>query len=77
MAIKLSRRMSELLTEATPEQAQLLLATIVWPDGTPDPRLVDAWVRRRLAHPERVAHQQGGVGLSASAVQTSQRFPLL
>jgi hypothetical protein len=28
-----------------PEEAQLLLARLVWPDGVPDPWLVDEWVR--------------------------------
>ena len=52
------------LADATAEEAQLVLSFIVWPGEAPDPRLVDAWVRReqgtggclnatRVAPPER------------------------
>jgi hypothetical protein len=36
------------LEEATPEECQLALSYLVWPDEAPDPRLVDEYVRRQL-----------------------------
>ena len=34
------------LTEATSLEAQLALSYLVWPNGAPDPRVVDEWIRR-------------------------------
>jgi hypothetical protein len=33
----------------TPEDAQLLLSLLVWPEECPDPRVVDEWLRRQGA----------------------------
>ncbi len=40
----------ELLKDATAAEAQLALSLIVWPSQAPDPRVVDAWVRRLHAY---------------------------
>jgi len=41
------RDYGELLVGASSREAQLILSLIVWPKGAPDPRLVDAWVRKK------------------------------
>jgi hypothetical protein len=36
-----------LLVGASSKEAQLILSLLVWPNGAPDPRLVDVWVRKQ------------------------------
>jgi hypothetical protein len=39
--------LGKLLVEVTSLEAQLTLSYLVWPGEAPDPRVVDAWVRRQ------------------------------
>ena len=38
---------AELLVGPSSKEAQLILSLLVWPKGAPDPRLIDAWVRKQ------------------------------
>jgi hypothetical protein len=37
------------LSNASAVDAQLILSLLVWPEDCPDPRVVDAWLRRQEA----------------------------
>jgi hypothetical protein len=62
-----SRRevVSALLGTLEGKDAQLVLSYIVWPAEAPDPRTVDAWVRRK----------QGPGGCPNAAMSTPARAP--
>jgi len=43
----MTRDYGELLVGASSKEAQLILSLLVWPQGAPDPRLVDAWIQKQ------------------------------
>lgn len=50
----MTRDYGAMLVGASSREAQLILSLLVWPNGAPDPRLIDAWVRQQ--------HLEGSAG---------------
>ena len=61
----MSTGVGKALVNASADDAQLILSLLVWPKECPDPRVVDAWLRRQGAgwlperHDVRGSHQVG------------------
>ena len=43
----MSTNVGKALVNASADDAQLILSLLVWPKECPDPRVVDAWLRRQ------------------------------
>jgi hypothetical protein len=53
----MTRDYGELLVGASSKEAQLILSLLVWPQGAPDPRLVDEWIQEQRSGLGRASAQ--------------------